>query len=183
MPRPARAARPAGAPAWPRRGIERPRGTFVGRRAAATACALCCSRTLYVFGLPAARARGLAAGALGVEGVAETSPGCEGLPADTRKSSQTRRCFFRGKGRLGRRGEPWRGREAPREGWGGDASMQPVYLAKANKSKTARKVPLFIALDVGPALPRLPSAALSADCVTPAQESRARAAGTAHWTH
>ena len=100
--------------------------------------ALYAARALSMFsGCQAARARGLAAGALGVEGVAETSPGCEGLPAQTRRPSQTRWCFFRCKGRLGRRREPWRGREAPGEGWGGDASMQPVYLAKA-KSKQNR---------------------------------------------
>ena len=66
--------------------------------------------------------------------------------------------------------------------WRGRVDATRFIGKSKQKSKTTRLKPLFTALGVGPALPRLPSAALIADCVSPAQERRAGAAGTAHWT-
>ena len=61
--------------------------------------------------------------------------GARGCPPTPENQVKPRWCFFRGKGRFRRHGEPWWGREAPREGCGGDASMQPVYLAKAKRAR------------------------------------------------
>ena len=123
----------------PRRGIERPRGTFVGGGAAATLGALSSASSPKFCFRAASGGAARACGRVGVcRGGGDVSGGGEGLHADTRKPSQTGRCFFRGKGRLGRRREPWRGRGAPREGCGGDASMQPVYLGKGQKKQKRR---------------------------------------------
>ena len=185
MPRPARAARPAGAPAWPRRGIERPRGTFVGRRAAATACALCCSRTLYVFGLPGGPAPEASLRAPWVlKGWRIRLRGARGCPPKPENQVKTRRAFSAI--RVGWGGAGSRGGGAQHLGRAATGGVDATrFIGKSKqKSKTTRLKPLFTALGVGPALPRLPSAALIADCVSPAQERRAGAAGTAqNWTH
>ena len=175
---PARAASPAIACFGPRRGIERPRGTFVGGGAAATLCALSSRAALsFVFGLGSRAGAASLRASWGVPRRRRRLRGREGLRAEPENQGQNRWCFFRGNGRLGRRREPWRGREAPREGWGGDASMQPVYLAKPKK-KAKRGTPRAafdraIGVDSVPA--HLGSAA-QCYCASPAQESREGAA-------
>ena len=134
---PARAASPAIACFGPRRGIERPRGTFVGGGAAATLCALSSRAALsFVFGLGSRAGAASLRASWGVPRRRRRLRGRDGLRAEPENQGQNRWCFFRGNGRLGRRREPWRGREAPGEGCGGETSMQPVYLAKANAPRT-----------------------------------------------
>ena len=97
--------------------------------------ALYAARALSMFsGCQAARARGLAAGASGVEGVAGTSPGCEGLPAETRKPSQTQMVLFPREGSF----PPLRGAVAgARSPWGGlrRGRVQPTrFLGKSKRA-------------------------------------------------
>lgn len=182
MPRPARAARPAGAPAWPRRGIERPRGTFVSGNAAATLGALSPSRAAlsFVFGLLEAWGCPRLRASWGVPLRRRRLRGREGLHAGPENQVKQEGAFSAGRVGWGGAGSRGGGVEHLGRAARGDASMQPVLLAKASKKAKRRALkPLFTALGVGPALPRLPSAALIADCVSPAQERRAGAAGTA----
>ena len=139
MPVPARAASPATALRHARRGIERPRGTFVGGGAAATLCALSSRAALsFVFGLGSRAGAASLRASWGVPRRRRRLRGREGLRAEPENQGQNRWCFFRGNGRLGRRREPWRGRGAPGEGWGGDAFDNPVLLAKANAARKKR---------------------------------------------
>ena len=113
----------------PARDICRRRGGCYAWRTLSSRAALS-----FVFGAAsggAARTTGLA---WGVPRRRRRLRGREGLHAAPENQVKTRWCFFRRKGRLGRRREPWRGRGAPREGCGG-ASMQPVYLAKSKKQQ------------------------------------------------
>ena len=123
----------------PRRGIERPRGTFVGGGAAATLCALSSRAALsFVFGLGSRAGAASLRASWGVPRRRRRLRGREGLRAEPENQGQNRWCFFRGNGRLGRRREPWRGRGAPGEGWGGGAVDNPVLLAKANAARKKR---------------------------------------------
>ena len=82
----------------PARDICRPQGSCDGLRSGA-------ARALSMFsGCQAARARASLRAPWVLKG-AGTPTWVRGLPAGTRKPSQTRWCFFRGKGRLGRRRE------------------------------------------------------------------------------
>ena len=147
----------------PARDICRPQGSCDGLRSMLLAHSLC----FRVAGGPRPRPR---CGRLGRgRGLVYVSGGARGCAPDPKTKSKPEGAFSAG--RVG-----WGGAGSR----GGDASMQPVLLAKASKKAKRRALkPLFTALGVGPALPRLPSAALIADCVSPAQERRAGAAGTA----